>query len=236
MGELPLLHPALRSMTRRLAFAALAASVFVAVGVVALLLLRDSPDAPRVSTEGTLEPTTVAAGSRTAGAIPAGSPSTTSSPVVTYPIATTVPPPRPPASLAIGAIGVSADVVGIGLEPGTNELEVPDIEHVGWYELGANPGDAGSAVLVGHVDGDGREGVFFRLGELAPGDLITVRDATGARDFRVTGREEVPKPALSAELFSRAGPPRLVLITCGGAFDDATGHYLDNIVVVATPA
>jgi hypothetical protein len=28
----------------------------------------------------------------------------------------------------------------------------------------------------------------------------------------------------------------LRLITCGGAFDDATGHYLDNIVVFATLA
>ena len=147
-----------------------------------------------------------------------------------------MPPPRPPESLAIAAIGVSAEVVGIGLESATNELQVPDIEHVGWYELGANPGDAGSAVLVGHVDGDGQEGVFFRLGELVPGDLITVNDPTGAHDFRVTGREQVAKPALSAELFSRAGPPRLVLITCGGAFDEASGHYLDNVVVVATPA
>jgi hypothetical protein len=28
--------------------------------------------------------------------------------------------------------------------------------------------------------------------------------------------------------------PELRLITCGGAFDYATGHYLSNIVVYAT--
>ena len=137
--------------------------------------------------------------------------------------------------MAIPAIGVTADVVGTGLEPGTIQLAIPDIDHVGWFELGPNPGDAGSAVLVGHVDGDGRPGVFWRLGDLVPGDIVTVRDATGAHDFRVTGREQVAKAALSADLFSRAGPPRLVLITCGGAFDDASGHYLDNVVVVVTP-
>jgi sortase (surface protein transpeptidase) len=138
--------------------------------------------------------------------------------------------------LTIPTIGVTADVIGIGLEPGTNQLAIPDIDHVGWYELGPNPGDAGSAVLVGHVDGEGRPGVFWRLRDLVPGDVVTVHDATGAHDFRITGLEQVAKPALSADLFSRAGPPRLVLITCGGEFDDTSGHYLDNVVVLATPA
>jgi len=29
--------------------------------------------------------------------------------------------------------------------------------------------------------------------------------------------------------------PRLALITCGGEFDGSTGHYVDNVVVVAVP-
>ena len=31
------------------------------------------------------------------------------------------------------------------------------------------------------------------------------------------------------------GTRALVLITCGGEFDETTGHYDDNVVVVATP-
>ena len=54
--------------------------------------------------------------------------------------------------------------------------------------------------------------------------------------FRVTGRQQVPKIELPAELFSRAGPSRIALITCGGAFDARTRHYRDNVVVVATPS
>jgi sortase (surface protein transpeptidase) len=130
---------------------------------------------------------------------------------------------------------VASDVVGVGLVPGTDAVQVPDIDHVGWYQLGPSPGQGGSAVLLGHVDGDGRPGVFFRLGDLAPGDTVTVTDAQGAHDFRVTGREQVAKTALPADFFSWEGPPRLVLITCGGAFDDSTGHYVDNVVVVAVP-
>ena len=49
------------------------------------------------------------------------------------------------------------------------------------------------------------------------------------------GRQQVPKAELPAELFSRAGPPRLALITCGGAFNDTTRHYADNVVIVAEP-
>ena len=36
-------------------------------------------------------------------------------------------------------------------------------------------------------------------------------------------------------VFTRVGPVRLHLVTCGGAFDRETGHYEDNLVVVAEP-
>ena len=38
-----------------------------------------------------------------------------------------------------------------------------------------------------------------------------------------------------AEVFDRAGAPRLMLITCGGEFDYTASSYSDNIVVVAVP-
>ena len=45
-----------------------------------------------------------------------------------------------------------------------------------------------------------------------------------------------PKQELPTEaLFAREGTRALVLITCGGNFDETTGHYDDNVVVVATP-
>ena len=127
-------------------------------------------------------------------------------------------------------------MVPVGVQPGTNVVQIPDLDHVGWYQFGALPGEMGSAALVGHVDGAGRTGVFWRLRDLVPGDEVVVHfaDAT-TRAFRVTGRTEVSKQALPTDLFTRAGPPRLSLITCGGSFDRATGHYLDNVVVVAEP-
>ena len=122
------------------------------------------------------------------------------------------------------------------MKAGTNELDVPQLDTVGWYSLGPSPGQDGSAVLAGHVDGQGRPGIFYELGRVAVGDPVQVDFADGTTTtFRVVGRRQVPKTQLPAELFSRAGPPRLTLITCGGAFDSSTRHYVDNVVVVAEP-
>jgi sortase (surface protein transpeptidase) len=218
-------------MRRRLAIIIGAVSIIAAVAITTTLVVR-SPGVPRVSTLGTIAPRTTTAATVTTHTSRSSPPA----PSATYPTATTVPVARPPATIGIPAIGVDASVVPVGLVPGTDTLQIPDIDQVGWYRLGPSPGQTGSAVLVAHIDGDGRPGVFWRLGQLTPGDRITItfRD-TRSRTFRVTGRQQVPKTELPAELFSRAGPPRIALITCGGAFDTRTRHYRDNVVVVATP-
>jgi hypothetical protein len=43
------------------------------------------------------------------------------------------------------------------------------------------------------------------------------------------------KSKLPTSVFRRTGPARLVLVTCGGPFDAATGHYRDDVVVTAVP-
>jgi hypothetical protein len=44
-----------------------------------------------------------------------------------------------------------------------------------------------------------------------------------------------PKADLPPSVYSRRGPARLVVVTCGGRFDEATGHYPDDVVLTATP-
>jgi hypothetical protein len=64
-----------------------------------------------------------------------------------------------------------------------------------------------------------------------------VDDPLGGRHlYRVTSRRAYPKSDLAAELFTATGPPHLVVVTCGGAVDEATRRYADNVVVVADPA
>ena len=97
---------------------------------------------------------------------------------------------------------------------------------------------AGSIVVAGHVDSSAQgKGAFFRLDRLAPGDRMTLTGAGGrVREFRVVGRERYEKTKIPLEkYFALSGATRLTLITCGGPFDAATGHYRDNVVVTAVP-
>jgi sortase (surface protein transpeptidase) len=93
-------------------------------------------------------------------------------------------------------------------------------------------------VIAGHVDSATQGGgAFFRLRDLRPGDEVTVAGSDGAtRTFSVVSREVFEKAAVPLDqLFARDGPPRLTLITCGGAFDASSRHYRDNVVVTAQP-
>ena len=62
----------------------------------------------------------------------------------------------------------------------------------------------------------------------------TASEATAVATFVVDGVQKVAKDAFpTASIYGKAGYPSLRLITCGGPFDRATGHYLDNIIVYA---
>jgi hypothetical protein len=120
-------------------------------------------------------------------------------------------------------------------------MDIPtNIHTIGWYQWGAAPGNsAGSIVMVGHVDSAQQGlGAFFYLKTLTAGAPITVTTADNKTwNYHVVAREEFPKTTIPlAAIFDQAGPPRLILATCGGAFDHSTKSYYDNIVITALPA
>jgi sortase (surface protein transpeptidase) len=84
-----------------------------------------------------------------------------------------------PVTLRIPAIGLDVPVSELGLNP-DGTIEVPaSFTEPGWYRLGPSPGQAGSAVILGHVDSYLGPAVFFRLRSLLPGDLVEVTLADG---------------------------------------------------------
>jgi hypothetical protein len=98
---------------------------------------------------------------------------------------------------------------------------------------------AGSTLLDGHVNYVGQGAGFLSdLASVHPGEVITTTSPAGITSrWRTTSETFYPKNhGLPASLFSPGGLRRLVLISCGGAFDWSTGHYLGNVVVVAVPA
>jgi hypothetical protein len=145
-----------------------------------------------------------------------------------------------PVRLRLPAAGIDAPVVPVAVETSTGGMQIPEnVDSVGWYTPNPPPGaPEGATVLSGHVDSRAQgRGAFFTLEQTEPGDVVTVDLADGtARDFEVVARRRYTKDELPArEIFATAGPPQLVLITCGGAFDSIDRHYQDNVVVYAVP-
>ena len=204
---------------RRPAAIVFAAGLAVIVsGTAGLLLTRHSTPALRP----------VAAG---VAALPAPT-----GPIVAPPQSAAPAPVASPVSLTIPLIGVRTNLITLGLAGG-GAMQVPSSTTVaGWYTGSPRPGSIGSAIIVGHIDSETGPGVFYRLPELRSGDDVFVKRADGTTaEFRVTSIQTYLKDQFPTEEVYGATPDaELRLITCGGAFDSATGHYLSNIVVYAT--
>ncbi|UOY01419.1 class F sortase [Blastococcus sp. PRF04-17] len=155
--------------------------------------------------------------------------------VVPAPVAEPASPSAPPSRLSLPSLGTDSPVTPVGLSD-TGALVPPaDAAVAGWYTGSAVPGRPGPAVVAGHVDWAGAPGVFARLDELAVGDPVVVQHADGTTHrFAVTRVERHAKAAFPTSAVYGATPgAELRLITCGGAFDAATGSYVDNVVVFA---
>jgi hypothetical protein len=186
--------------------------------------------------------------------VPTTSPATTrpAPPATAKPVALAVttappgPPPEPsivqagrltrssPVRLQIASIGVDSSLMKLGLRA-DGTLEVPPGGFpAGWYTGGPTPGERGPAVIAGHVDMNG-PGVFYKLQEVRPGDLVMVTRADGSRPvFRVSQVGQYTKSQFPSQLvYGNLNHPGLRLITCGGTFNAATGHYESNIVAFA---
>jgi hypothetical protein len=146
-----------------------------------------------------------------------------------------------PVSITIPKLGVTDDIVPVTAQP-SGAMEVPPVEHTGWWSQGPRPGDpgidgAGAAVVLSHVNFKHTPGAFARLSELRTGDAITVTDRSGTvHKFVVKDRRTFEKDAFAENydfMFADTGTDDLVAVTCGGAL---VGHSYDSNVVVRAAA
>jgi Sortase domain len=204
---------------RRPAAIAFAAGLIVVVGGTAgLLLTRHSTPALRPVASGAV-------------ALPAPT-----GPIVAPPQSAAAAPVASPVSLTIPLIGVKTSLITLGLAQG-GAMQVPSSTTVaGWYTGSPRPGAVGSSIIVGHIDSVTGPGVFYRLSDLRSGDDVFVKRADGTTaEFRVTLIQTYLKDHFPTQtVYGPTPDAELRLITCGGAFDAATRHYLSNIVVYAT--
>jgi LPXTG-site transpeptidase (sortase) family protein len=174
---------------------------------------------------------TACGGSGSAGpAVSGGSPTTSSAAT----------PVSPPSWVDIPSIAARSSLVQLGLNS-DKSVQVPPVDQpqqAGWYKFGPLPGQVGPAVILGHIDGDRKQGIFWNLHEVKPGDKVMVGQQNGnTLTFMVTKVDNVAKNVFpTSAVYGNTPDPQLRLITCGGAFDATTGHYLDNLIVYANLA
>ncbi|MGW7201880.1 class F sortase [Streptomyces sp. NPDC054837] len=142
-----------------------------------------------------------------------------------------------PVRLLIPKISVDAPFTELAIGR-TGQLEPPpagDTNLVGWHAKGASPGEAGTAIIAGHVDTATSAAVFADLGELKKGDVFDVRRADGRKaSFVVDSVETFDKENFpSRRVYADTAQAQVRLITCAGDYDRTVRDYTDNLVVFA---
>lgn len=140
-----------------------------------------------------------------------------------------------PVKVAIPAIGVNANLQDLAIAA-DGTLNPPDgVVDAGWYAKGIVPGAVGPAIIAGHIDSTTAPGVFLNLGKLKAGDQVTVTMSSGSVEtWKVTGSRAALKTEFpTSDVYGTSPTPQLRLITCGGVFNPAIGHYNENEIVFA---
>ena len=137
-----------------------------------------------------------------------------------------------PIRLIIPVINVDAHIQHVGLTPDGN-MEVPNnIIDVGWFKFGSRPGEKGSAVISGHMNGElGETGVFAMLSKLKKGDIGTITDDKGTVFTFIVQETRMYDAGYAEEVFSANDTTHLNLITCDGIWDQEKQSYTKRLIV-----
>ncbi|MGW5412162.1 class F sortase [Actinomadura geliboluensis] len=172
---------------------------------------------------------------RTATAAPPmPAPDASTAPGTAVPTTTPALPRSAPLRLEVPRIDVRTPLMTLA-KNADQTVETPPLSRAqvaGWYRLGPAPGSRGAAVLIGHVDTATGPAVFYRLGDLRPGDTARVlREDGRTAVFRIDSVERVGKDNFPTQrVYGDPGYAAIRLITCGGRFDRGSGHYVDNVI------
>jgi LPXTG-site transpeptidase (sortase) family protein len=141
-----------------------------------------------------------------------------------------------PVRLIIPAIHLDTAVEAVGLNAG-GDMDTPQehpLDSVGWYNMGPQPGERGSAVIGGHLDRPGgAPAVFWYLNDLRVGDDVMVVSSQGRTlHFRVTHMQVYqPQSAPLQAIFGDMSGKYLNLITCAGYWIPSEHQTAQRLVV-----
>jgi hypothetical protein len=147
----------------------------------------------------------------------------------------TIVAPIAPVGLTVASAGIDAGIEALRVDNGAMQDPTgPWV--VAWYENLGALGRIGNIVMAGHIDyWNVGPAVFYNLSTLQPGDEITVSGEDGqAYPYAVEWVQQFDSTSMPLDdVIGSTDGQTLTLITCGGAFDYASGHYLSRTVVRA---
>ncbi len=135
--------------------------------------------------------------------------------------------------ISLDRIGLDADVVPAQLvdRNGATTWEVPAFK-VGHAEGTAAAGEAGNAVLLGHVTSVHSGNVFQHLDQARSEDIVQVLTSDQRSfSYRVTSVTSVPRT--DSSVLEQGQSPALSLITCTGMWLPTIWDYTERLVVRA---
>jgi len=138
-----------------------------------------------------------------------------------------------PVRLLIPAIGIDVEIESLGLTEDRAMDSPKDRFNVAWYNLGARPGDMGSAVIAGHTNWkNGMTAVFDNLSQLKIGDKVSVENNNGIpTSFMVERIKVYDSEDIVPEVFNLADGKYLNLITCSGTWNREKNTPTKRLVV-----
>ena len=141
-----------------------------------------------------------------------------------------------PSQILIPSINLQASIIPIGITS-DNYMETPhQAAEVGWYNLGAKPGQIGGAILNGHFDTPtGRPAIFYNLEKVQPNQQIIITTQDGQQlTYTIDQITSHPIDGFPTDLvYGKYTNQKLILITCNGVWDPIRQTYANRLVVTA---
>ncbi len=200
----------------RVVAAALVILGVVAAGLALIQPWRPTPEGPPTEPAASAPATSPTAGATSATPTPSG--------------------PCDPVRIEVASLGIAEPLIAQGLDS-RGQLN-PDPRQTVWYTGSPRPGDAGIAVIAGHVQNTTPD-VFWELDRIKVGDPVVVTCADGrALPLRTVRTASVDKQQLTtdATVWGESATPSVVLITCDRNSRVVGRHHVNNFVVWTVPA
>ncbi len=128
-----------------------------------------------------------------------------------------------PQNLIITKLGINARITRLTTRQNSEPKSPQNIYDVGWYENSAKPGETGASLLIGHVRGVEKQGVFYDLTRLVVGDTFQVRLGDGTiRHYYVAKMQTYDRNAVNFQELTQsavASQPGLNLLSTMASYE-----------------